>query len=411
MSAYTGYLIRRERLAQNLSQEGLCRGICAVSYLSKIEQGLVEPGQDIMDRLFAALHIEFVRDPALEEEAQRQLEQFFFLSEADESYEEQKAFFNCHGERLARSEFALSYGVFQLCVAADEHLKDEVRIQFEKLEPFLDCMPLRVRQEALLAFGRKTDSPQEAVSIFERAAQLMPNCVVLNTLANCYCSMGQYGKSAELTEQALSLAFAQGNALVMMRCCLRQGLISCTQYDMEQAERHYERAIAWTRGTRRDVRKYVYYNLGSTYLELGDEKKALDYLEQVEEAEDNAQHNMLLHQKLAILYARCGDRKNAQKEIEAAKRHLQEAEQLDIVGSGLFRVMVRFAELMLDKDTKNSPEYEEILRTLYLETMDAFGHSFRQFYGRYYVEMLKGQRRYKEALRIQGEIAFPKNMK
>ena len=66
---------------------------------------------------------------------------------------------------------------------------------------------------------------------------------------------------------------------------------------------------------------------------------------------------------------------------------------------------------MLDKDTKNSPEYEEILRTLYLETMDAFGHSFRQFYGRYYVEMLKGQRRYKEALRIQGEIAFPKNMK
>ena len=37
MEQFIGILIRRERLRQNYSQEGLCRGICAVSYLSKIE--------------------------------------------------------------------------------------------------------------------------------------------------------------------------------------------------------------------------------------------------------------------------------------------------------------------------------------------------------------------------------------
>ena len=33
-----GLLIRQARLQRDWSQEGLCRGICAPSYLSKIEQ-------------------------------------------------------------------------------------------------------------------------------------------------------------------------------------------------------------------------------------------------------------------------------------------------------------------------------------------------------------------------------------
>ena len=36
---YAGFLIRQKRLEKGWSQEGLCRGVCAVSYLSKIEQG------------------------------------------------------------------------------------------------------------------------------------------------------------------------------------------------------------------------------------------------------------------------------------------------------------------------------------------------------------------------------------
>ena len=36
---FPGLLIRRERLARDWSQKGLCQGICTVSYLSKIEQG------------------------------------------------------------------------------------------------------------------------------------------------------------------------------------------------------------------------------------------------------------------------------------------------------------------------------------------------------------------------------------
>ena len=41
-------LIRYERLKRNWSQEGLCDGICAVSYLSKIEQGKAEPNPQLL---------------------------------------------------------------------------------------------------------------------------------------------------------------------------------------------------------------------------------------------------------------------------------------------------------------------------------------------------------------------------
>ena len=46
---WLGVWIKLERLKRNWSQEGLCHGLCAVSYLSKIEQGKVPaPNPDLM---------------------------------------------------------------------------------------------------------------------------------------------------------------------------------------------------------------------------------------------------------------------------------------------------------------------------------------------------------------------------
>ena len=52
---WMGLLLRKGRLEKDWSQEGLCKGICAVSYLSKIEQGKVEPSPEIMKLLFVRL--------------------------------------------------------------------------------------------------------------------------------------------------------------------------------------------------------------------------------------------------------------------------------------------------------------------------------------------------------------------
>ena len=56
-AAISGALLRQARLQRDWSQEGLCRGICAVSYLSKIEQGKVEASGEILRQLFDRLSL------------------------------------------------------------------------------------------------------------------------------------------------------------------------------------------------------------------------------------------------------------------------------------------------------------------------------------------------------------------
>ena len=58
-----GLLIRQARLRLNWSQEGLCRGICAPSYLSKIEQGKVTPSPEVTELLFRRLGLVWKPEP------------------------------------------------------------------------------------------------------------------------------------------------------------------------------------------------------------------------------------------------------------------------------------------------------------------------------------------------------------
>ena len=134
-------------------------------------------------------------------------------------------------------------------------------------------------------------------------------------------------------------------------------------------------------------------------------------MKQAEEDGWNDQHNLLLHQKLAILYARRGDMEEARRQAVLAGSFLEKAEQLNTAGKHLYAPMVRFAQLLTQGDAMDLTEYEQVVRTLYTQTQGTFGHGFMQFYGRYLVELLKQQRKYKEALKILEEMGFPEYIK
>ena len=70
---YQGYIIYRERLRRNWSQAGLCKGICTVSYLSKIESGKAEPSEEIVRLLLDRLDLEI--DQEIEREAAKLADQ------------------------------------------------------------------------------------------------------------------------------------------------------------------------------------------------------------------------------------------------------------------------------------------------------------------------------------------------
>jgi len=58
----TGLLIKSNREKLGLKQEYLCKGICSISYLSKIEKGNIVPSEDITRMLFERLGVNFNND-------------------------------------------------------------------------------------------------------------------------------------------------------------------------------------------------------------------------------------------------------------------------------------------------------------------------------------------------------------
>lgn len=85
-----GFLIRCHRLQRNYSQEGLCHGICAVSYLSKLEQGKVQAADEIYQALFHRLGIAFQEQPewlTVWKEKLQELAAAWFYEEQSEAFE------------------------------------------------------------------------------------------------------------------------------------------------------------------------------------------------------------------------------------------------------------------------------------------------------------------------------------
>ena len=404
MSAYTGYLIRTTRLERNLSQEGLAKGICATSYLSKIEQGLVEPGQEIIDRLFAALEIDFVRDPELEAEAQRQLERYLFLIEGGEPAKAQEAFFAENGGRLAHSEFALAYLVFRLISTARLDSMDESCALLKQIEPYAHCLSVQLRQWMLIVKAEYQECWEDEWAALEEAAQLGRSALVLHKQAVCAYHRGKYSLSVELGDQAYSQAAYEGNAAVMIQSSFLLGSCACNRYDMDLAKRYFDRTAALTRGYRTEMDSYIDYNLGSTYLELGDDQNALHYLRMAQEKEEDMVHNTLLHQKLAIVLRRTGNTEAGRAHLQMAKACFDGSKWERREGVFLMEQMLRFAELMYEETATQTGELEQVTRTLYDEAGERFGFGFRRFYGRYLIEIYKKQRRYKEALAVQEEM-------
>lgn len=85
-----GFLVRCHRLRKDYSQAGLCHGICAVSYLSKIEQGKVQAADEIYQALFQKLGIVFQNDAAwlaIWKEKLRELAEAWFYKEQSDAEE------------------------------------------------------------------------------------------------------------------------------------------------------------------------------------------------------------------------------------------------------------------------------------------------------------------------------------
>lgn len=362
---YTCFLIRQQRLARCWSQEGLCKGICTVSYLSKIEQGKADPSPEILRLLFKRLGIRWYDEQdgldsqligdALEDLISDEMDSFFLRLETPE------------WKKLETSRWALDCQLLDRCSAVDG----------TPLESALEaCM-----DQKQLALQRYLQGR------WEEALQLWPTAwMYLGAGENCYWQ-GSTAQAIELLQTANDLAAQEGRPRIMLRARSFMGNCYCNLHDFVSMERHYNAASRIAKALDEpDYLRSIAYNTATAHLEQGEYTPFLEYFETLEQPD-----GMDLH-KLALCYEKLGRKDEALAALDAA------SEQSTYLPEDILPKMCELVRLRLnDPDYLDSEIYGKTLLSCFDVCRQHLPVGFCLFHLPWMLEWHEHHRQYKQA--------------
>lgn len=371
---YSGFLIRKERLAKNWSQEGLCKGICAVSYLSKIEQGKTEASEDILSALFARLGINWLCDEDFLAKGKKFIEDWYD-SAFSADYEKTLYFAKKYKKdfsALKNSCFAVDAMLLEEFSAEESHALDQ------RFEPCMDNRGLALQR---LLGGS-----------FSEATKLYP-CAFMYFRAGVFAyEKGENAIALENLQKAYSLAADEGRARIMMLAKLFITNCYSNMQNIEAMERHGKIAkrLALELGEK-DFAETVDYNFAATKIEIGDFSGAYDYFSKVENPTAPSLH------KLAVCCEKLGKIDEALAAIAAEKSAPAEAEEFKTLADKACE-LIKFR--LENKDYLSSAEYGNMLLAFFDLCRKEMPIGYAKFHLPWVIEWFKANRRYKEAYEL-----------
>ena len=376
---FPGAVIRRERLKRNWSQEGLCRGICAVSYLSKIEQGKTEASPEILRMLFALLNLPWYDDAQTRAKAgaltKRCYEALFSCDEKALSLLRDS--FSDQEELLSNSPHALDAALLHGLLANPQKPAPG------ELEPFFD--PHRLALQRMMQ-GR-----------YEEAMQLYP-CVYISLRTGiALYERGESDAAAlEYLHHTYDMAAREGYVHAMMLARVYMGNCYCNRIDIENMNLQYRIARRLAKSLNdQEILRTIGYNSASAHLEAGYYEKAYDYFVRVEEPTA-----MELH-KLAICCEKLGLPEEALSALNRAEELLAEASQLQYPHPGLVHQMCRLVRMRLEhKDYLGFPQYGEELLYIFSQCRETLPIGYAAFHLPWVLEWYTASRQYRRAYEL-----------
>ena len=361
---YAGFLIRRERLKRDWSQEGLCMGVCTVSYLSKIEQGKAEPSPEITGLLFKRMGLSWNDGKEL-------------CDLVESAYEAIMAGdYELYGKILASENWPL---LDMSPCAPDKMLMDCFA---NNTEPDIDDeleICLTQRQLALLRIlqGRE----DEAVKLFPCAMTCFQSGV------NKY-SRGHTSQAIELFGIAYDMAAREGYVRIMLNSRAFMGNCYSDKHDIPSMEAHYKVALRLAEALRdENILTTIPYNIAATKIELGDYAAALEYFE------NRKDHNTMSLHKLAICYEKTGQREKALDAIDRALSMNSDNEFDQLTNDICALVKMR----LTDREYLKSDSYEKLLFSVFNQCRSQLAMGYAIFHLPWVLEWYEARRQYKQA--------------
>ncbi len=369
-----GILIRKRRQAADWSQETLCKGICAVSYLSKIEQGKTEGSSEVLLLLLRRLGIHWREEPEFCRETSNWFEEWYDRLFSGESIRELGPALTQRQEEYGNSPFFLDWLLLSWLTEGSPP---------EDVRDFVPAMDERQYQLYL----RLTERFQELLRRSDRSYFLLE-------AGKRFFWQGEYGDAIVYLQRGMDQAYRERSLNLIMQCCIFLGNCFGNLNQLKQAREHYADAIRMARSLgRKDLMEVITYNLATTELQVGLTEDALYHLL------STPWNEAMYFHKLAICYERLGKREKVQQALEQAQTApLKALPGTPDQAREVFSQMCRLVQLRLDDSNYlKNPEYGRILQAYFQNTKKQLPMSFVRFHAGWLDEWYVANRQYQQA--------------
>lgn len=365
-SRVTGLLLRAKRLEQNWSQETLCHGICAVSYLSKIEKGKAEVNPEILAQLFARLGINWkstTEGKALRDD----LYEAVFSADHNES--------NRLLELLEKNWDTVAFGPeYADFVVLRAYCHHDAAMLHTDLLPLLDS-----RQKALAEILQDNDL---------EAHRIYPCALTAAAAGERAFLGGNYTQALEFYQIACDLAARHGYVRLQMYGHYAMAACYSDMRNVEAMTRHGEIAARIAKAVGDDwILEAIRYNAAATKVEFGDYEGGYRYFSCLE-----SPRVLDLH-KLAVCCEGLGKIGEAMAALDRARQAPTE-NSIDRELCDLVRYRLEHPDYLSDE------AYGNLLMATFQKIKTHLHPGFARFHMKWVTEWLCSNRQYRKAFEI-----------
>ncbi|MCH4891374.1 helix-turn-helix transcriptional regulator [Acidaminobacter sp. JC074] len=261
-----GALIKINRKKLNITQSALSKGICATSYLSKIENGEIHANEDVILLLLEALGIQY---SSIKDFGESDIEKLNRYKEYVYAYDLRSAF-DLFGDLIKKKEkyiyspfivefYLIEYHYYLYNESSNDELPyiQDLMTSIEQL--------LSKDQQAFFYFLKSISSKslEEQKYFIDKAITHEPHGRFYKELSKILIASGMYNDTIEALKMSLHLCLEEGNFRGLAYANLSLGEIYVIIGDYEKAEGYYDRnirLITSSRTTDEYACSFIYYS-------------------------------------------------------------------------------------------------------------------------------------------------------
>ncbi|XXM71952.1 helix-turn-helix domain-containing protein [Lysinibacillus sphaericus] len=396
-----GHKIRYLRKKKQMKQEDLSRGICSVSYLSKIENEILHPSQETIYLLFSRLG--YIEETDELTEVQGLLKKWSIHLMKREETEALELFSYFDKKDFANESIQLEYRVLRIQYYLQRSKIGPVKSELTELIEQVIDMPLKTRfyfYKHSAYYYYYVGNLEEASKHIQEAQKFIP-FLEMSTLelADFYYAFSLVNSKNNDTKTAVAYAekaLSCYQKIYMLKKCVDchiiLGICHKRNFQYESAFEQYDSALSLAREINyEDMLPPIKHNLSSLYSILGQHDRALSLLREL--YDDLSEYHSYTSARIVLSlikeYCKAGQLKKASDCLEKVYTKV-----LNTPALSSLRTEYMFFQLMLNKEFDELDRKME--RSMIPELMNQSKYltlsNFCDYMGEYFVKQAKYKR-------------------